>query len=159
MAPLIILLSVFIIGYALKRILRLNRINISMLGKIAMSIMLLFTGISHFIFAKGMINMIPDFVSLRLELLYATGFVEILGAICLLIEPYSKWVGILLIAFFICVLPANIYAAINFIDPVTGLADGHGPLYLFFRIPLQLFFVIWIYYSSIQTPHFFNKNL
>jgi uncharacterized membrane protein len=55
--------------------------------------------------------------------------------------------AILLIAFFICVLPANI------IGSLKGVALGgmdNGPLYLLFRVPLQGFFIWWVYRWGIK---------
>lgn len=151
MTPLILLLSVFVIGYLAKTLLRTDKLNIPFLGRFAMSCMFVFTGIAHFPFADGMAQMLPDFVPFRMELIYLTGILEILGAIGLLIGKYSKLVGILLIIFLIAILPANIYAALNHIDPLTGETNGSGPEYLFFRVPLQLFFIGWIYLSAVKS--------
>jgi hypothetical protein len=45
-------------------------------------------------------------------------------------------------------LPANIKAAINNINYQTGALNGNGPSYLWFRIPLQLFFIFWVYHFA-----------
>ena len=47
----------------------------SLSGRIAMSMMLLFTSIGHFAFSKGMILMMPDFIPFKNIFVYFTGFV------------------------------------------------------------------------------------
>lgn len=156
MNPLIVLLSVFSLGILLKTLSKKSNIQLAFLGKLAMSSMLLFTGIAHFTFTEGMIQMLPESIPFRLGIIHATGILEILGAIGLLVNKVSKWTGILLILFFFAVLPANIYAALNHINPTTGALDGAGPSYLFFRIPLQLFFIAWIYRFAVASDKIQN---
>jgi len=50
---------------------------------------------------------------------------------------------------FILILPANVYAAINKIDYEKGNYSGNGLKYLWFRIPLQIFFIEWVWYFGI----------
>lgn len=150
MKPLILLISVFAIGYVISLLRKKGKPNIPFLARIAMSCMLVFTGIAHFFMAKGMMQMLPESVPFRLEMVYLTGVLEIAGAIGLLIKSLAKLSGWCLILFLVLVLPANIFAALNHIDPVTGSPDGNGPAYLFFRIPLQLFFIGWIYLSAVK---------
>ena len=47
--------------------------------------------------------------------------------------------------FFIAVLSANINAAVQRIDYEKATYGGAGVGYLWFRIPLQLFFIAWVY--------------
>lgn len=152
MKPLFVLLSLFTIGYVAKQLLGIDKLSIQFLGKLAMSSMLIFTGLAHFAFVEGMAAMLPEMVPFRIEIIYLTGVMEVMGAIGLLIGKYSKLAGVLLIVFLVAVLPANIYAALNHIDPTTGANDGPGPEYLYFRIPLQIFFIGWIYISAIRKP-------
>jgi uncharacterized membrane protein len=49
-----------------------------------------------------------------------------------------------LIVFFILVLPANIAGSLKAVD-FGGM--NYGPLYLLFRIPLQVFFIWWVWWS------------
>jgi hypothetical protein len=55
-----------------------------------------------------------------------------------------------LMVFFILLMPGNIKAAIYHIDYQKGTFDGNGPTYLWFRIPLQLLFIVWTYICSIR---------
>ncbi|MGY6647816.1 DoxX family protein [Wenyingzhuangia sp. IMCC45574] len=148
MKPLFVLLISFLAAlFILKRKNKTN--SLSRAAKIAMCIMLVFTGVAHFPFAKGMTGMLPKFIPFRELLIYATGVLEILFGIGLL-GKYSKQTAWLLISFLICVLPANIYAAVHTINYQTGATNGHGLSYLWFRAPLQLFFIAWVYVSAIR---------
>ena len=150
MKPLIVLLSVFAISLLATKFLRRN-FEIAFSGRIAMSAMLLFTAMGHFVFTEGMTMMLSDFIQYKTEIIYLTGIIEIAAAIGLLISSVRIVTAWLLIALFVLILPANIYAAINHIDYQNGTFDGEGLTYLWFRIPLQCLFIFWTYLSSIKN--------
>lgn len=149
MKPLLILLLSFLIAvfviYFIKK-----EYDFSLSARISMSIMLVFTAIGHFIYTKGMSMMIPIFIPYKEIIVYLTGVFEILLAICLLIPKFKSITGWILIVFLLLMLPANIYASINNINYQKGTIDGNGLSYLWFRIPLQILFIFWIYISSIR---------
>ena len=149
MKPLIVLLTVFAVTLLTTKIFRGNY-EWTLSGRIAMSVMLLFTAIGHFAFTKGMSLMIPEFIPFKTATVYLTGAVEIILAIGLQIPNYKILTGWLLIIFLILVLPANIYASIKQIDYQKATFDGNGLLYLWFRIPLQILFIVWTYFSVIN---------
>lgn len=149
MKPLIVLLSVFVISLFVIKLIRGNY-EYALPGRIALSTMLLFTAIGHFAFAEGMTMMIPPFIPMKTAIVYFTGAIEIAAAIGLLVPGLRKITAWLLIAFFVLILPANIHAAINQIDYQKGTFDGAGLTYLWFRIPLQIFFIGWTYLSIIK---------
>jgi uncharacterized membrane protein len=149
MKPLIVLFTVFAVSLVAMKILRSNY-DFALAGRIAMSAMLIFTAVAHFAFTKGMAMMLPDFIPYKIEIIYLTGIIEIAAAIGLFIPNFRILTGWLLIAFFIMILPANIYAAIKQIDIQKGTFDGNGLTYLWFRIPLQFLFICWVYLSAIN---------
>lgn len=149
MKPLIVLLSVFAVSLLTTKFVRGN-FELALSGRIAMSAMLVFTAVAHFSFTKGMAMMLPDFIPFKTETVYLTGIIEIAAAIGLFIPNFRIVTAWLLIAFFILILPANIYAAIKHIDYQKGTFDGNGLTYLWFRVPLQILFIIWVYLSSIK---------
>ena len=150
MKPLIVLLSVFAISLLSTKIFRGNY-EFALSGRIAMSAMLVFTAVGHFVFTKGMTMMLPQFIPYKTEAVYLTGVIEIVAAIGLLIPNFNGLVAWLLIVFFILMLPANIYAAIKNVDYQKGTFDGSGLTYLWFRIPLQVVFIVWTYLSVIKA--------
>ena len=148
MEIIFILIGVFVISLIVIRIVK-KKFNYSLAGRIAMSVMLVFTAIGHFIFTEGMAKMMPDFIPYKTALVYITGILEISAAVGLMIPKFQKVTSWLLILFFIMILPANIHAALNNIDLRTGGNAGPGVDYLWFRIPLQVLFIVWVYYFGI----------
>ncbi len=150
MKPLIVLLLSFTISFF---VIKNNKkeYNFELPARISMSIMLVFTAVGHFIFTKGMSMMIPNFIPHKYFLVYSTGFFEILLAISILISKFKATSGWILIIFLLLMLPVNIYASMNNVNYQKGTLDGNDINYLWFRIPLQFFFIIWIYFCSIRT--------
>lgn len=156
MKPLIVLLTIFVIALVIFKLLT-KQIEWKRSGRIAMCAMLIFTAIGHFVFPVGMSKIIPDIFPMKLELVYITGVLEILLAIGLLIPRFQKITGILLVLFFIGIIPANIKGAMENINYQTGELNGPGLEYLWFRIPLQVFFILWVVWTfnkkSKSVPH------
>lgn len=150
MKPLLVLISAFVIAIAMNKIFSGNY-EPAFSGKIAMSVMLLFTASAHFAFNDGMAMMLPDFVPYKAQVVYLTGIIEIAAAIGLFVQAFSVMTAWLLIAFFILILPSNVYAAIKHIDYQKATFNGSGLNYLWFRIPLQILFIAWTYLSAIKN--------
>ena len=91
--------------------------------------------------------MLPIFLPCKAGIVYATGFLEFIAAAGLLTKSYSRLTSIWLIVFFLAVLPANIVGSLNQVA-LGGMEKGAD--YLYFRIPLQLFFIAWVYYFGIR---------
>jgi uncharacterized membrane protein len=149
MKPLIVLISVFLLSNLFIRFIS-DQYNVLLAARIAMCAMLCFTAVAHFVFTKGMSMMIPPQIPFKIELIYITGVIEIFLGVGLLmpgLKIYAAWSTIF---FLIFMLPANIYAAVKHIDYQKGSFDGKGITYLWFRVPLQLLFIVWIYLSTIK---------
>lgn len=97
-----------------------------------------------------MAMMLPSSIPAKKQIVLATGVIEILAAIGLLVLSTIKITGILLIAFFVLILPANIYAALKNINLEKADNSGNGINYLWFRIPEQVFFIAWVYFFAIR---------
>lgn len=149
MKPLVVLLTSFFIAIFVVKLIT-KQYNIALSGSIAMSVMLCFTAIGHFVFTKGMAMTIPQFIPLKTRLVQLTGVFEIILAVGLLIPKFKVISGWALIVFLVLMLPANVYAAIHTINYQKGTFDGHGLNYLWFRIPLQFLFILWAYNSAIS---------
>jgi uncharacterized membrane protein len=107
------------------------------------------TAIGHFKFSDGMTKMIPTIIPFKKEIVFLSGIFEILIGICLLFPQMRYETGVILILFFVFILPANIYAAKHHIDYQKATADGNGLEYLWFRIPMQLFLIVWVWFFAI----------
>ena len=149
MKPLIVLVVSFLISIFFLRIIN-KEYNVVLAARISMSIMLVFTALGHFLFSKGMILMIPDIVPFKLFLVYGTGVLEILFAIGLHVEKYREFTAWSIIIFLAIMLPANINASFLELNYQTGEYNGKGLVYLWFRIPLQILFIVWTYLSAIK---------
>lgn len=149
MKPLFVLVCVFAVSLIGTKIFK-HYFDYKLSGKIALAVMLLFTSLGHFLYTKGMSMMLPDFIPFRIELIYLTGIVEIAAAVGIFIPGLRTITGILLIVFFILVLPANIYAAIEQLNHETGTFDGKGISYLWFRVPFQILLIMWAYFFVVK---------
>src|SRR6185437_5647330 len=138
MKPLFVLTIVFALSLLVSK-LATGAWHAAEAGNIAMCIMLCFTAFGHFKFTTGMERMVPPGIPFKRALVYLTGVAEILLGLALLFQRLRYPAGVILIALFIGMLPANINAACRHIDFESGSSDGKGPAYLWFRIPLQLF--------------------
>ena len=149
MKPLIVLIAVFCLSLLTIKITR-GEYEWALSGRIALSAMLAFSAIGHFAFTKGMSLMIPEFIPFKMEIIYLTGIIEILFAIGLFFPNYRVLTAWLIIVFLLLVLPTNIYASIKHLDIQKATFDGNGLNYLWFRIPLQILYIVWTYLFSIK---------
>ena len=109
-------------------------------GRVALAAMLVLTGVAHFTSTDAMAQMVPPFLPGAVPIVYATGVLELAVASLLLVrlDRPMPWLGWGLAAFFLALLPANVYSAVT----GTGLG-GYGPGYLWFRVPAQVLFIGW----------------
>jgi uncharacterized membrane protein len=149
MAPLIFLLVTFSIIVLADRYLLKGRVGLSLAGRIAMGVMLLVTGITHFTNTEEMIAMMPDPMPWKREMIYFTGVCEFLAIPGLILERTRRLAAVLLILFFIAVLPANVVGSMKQVQ-MGGME--YGTAYLWFRIPLQIFFIWWTWYFALRLP-------
>ncbi len=147
MAPLIFLFVSFGILFVVNKFVLNERLSLSFIGRAALAIMLIVTGIAHFTGTDLMVGMMPDFMPAKREIVYFTGVCELLAVIGLLWDKTAKLTSVLLIIFFIAILPANIVGSIKQVQ-LGGMENGI--MYLLFRVPLQFLFIFWAYYFGIR---------
>jgi uncharacterized membrane protein len=116
-------------------------------ARLGLTLFFMYTAIGHFIRTEDMSEMVPSSIPYRTELIYITGVLELLGAVGVWIPALVRLTGISLILMLLCLLPANIYSAINRVD--FG-GHGAGPIYLLIRVPFQLFVICWTYFATEQ---------
>jgi len=98
-------------------------------------------GTNHFVNPDFYIAIIPPYLPAHLELVYLSGFFEILGGVAVFLSPVRRLAGNGLIVLLIAVFPANLYMAMN-ADKFVDIAPTWA---LFARLPLQLFLVWWTF--------------
>ena len=110
----------------------------------ALSLMLVFTGISHFTFMReDFVRMIPPSIPWPRAMVYFTGVCEIAGAVGLLLPEFRHAAAYALIAFFFAVLTANIHAA------RAGITlRGKPATNLWIRLPMQFLFIAVAFWST-----------
>ena len=159
MKPLIVLLIVFLISTGIAYM-GDGDPKLIFSGNLSMAIMLFFTAMAHFKFTNGMVMTLPAFVPAKRFLIYFTGLLEAAFGILILIPACRHITGIALIIFFILLLPANIYGAIKRVNLEKGNYTGKGLRYLWLRIPLQIFFIAWVWTFTVdQTIEVRQWNL
>lgn len=102
-------------------------------------------GTFHWLTPHPFVQMMPTFLPYPLELVYISGFFEILGGIGLLIPFVSRAAAWGLILLFIAVFPANINMAVNDIV-IDGLP--HNLVAYWLRLPLQGVLIAWAWWFT-----------
>ncbi len=110
----------------------------------ALSLMLVFTGVSHFTFMKqDFVRMMPASIPWPRAMVYFTGVCEIAGAVGLLFPEFRRPAAYALIALFLAVLPANIHAA------RAGVTlRGKPATRLWLRIPMQILLIAIAFWAA-----------
>ncbi|MBY8961725.1 hypothetical protein KJK34_03060 [Flavobacterium sp. D11R37] len=152
MKPLIVLLGFFAAASVVFKLTSGNW-HTTVTGNFALSVMLLFTATGHVKYTYGMSMMLPGLIPFKKAVIYVTGVLEIALAAGFLFPRYRLLAGVAFVIFLILALPANIRSAFLHINYETGARDGRGPAYLWFRVPMQLFLLLWVFYFSIRD-HF-----
>ena len=147
---MITLLAAFTILTLLSRLFLKDR-DLLIAGNISMCLMLLLTASGHFLFTKGMTMMIPPIIPCKTLLVYLSGLAEVVLGIAISFQSTRFLAGVALIILFLLLLPANIFAAVKHLNIEKGTYTGPGLAYLWFRVPLQLFFILWVYVCAIAN--------
>jgi uncharacterized membrane protein len=94
---LLFLLLLLVVPYLLLtlagRLIAVFRIAPSRRARVGLSLFFVFTALGHFIRPYEMSAMLPPFVPYRIEIVYLTGVLELLGAIGVWIPRLTKLAG------------------------------------------------------------------
>ena len=108
-----------------------------------MGIFYIIIGIKHFQDPSWFVQIVPPILPYKYELVYISGFFEVLLGILLMIPRFQSIAAKGLMALLICVYPANIYLA-----QTNGVAMGISPLIAWGRLPFQFVFIGLAYWHS-----------
>ena len=106
-----------------------------------MGIFYIIVGIKHFQDPSWFVQIVPPILPYKYELVYISGFFEVLLGILLMIPRFQSIAAKGLMALLICVYPANIYLA-----QTNGVALGISPLIAWGRLPFQFVFISLAYW-------------
>ena len=112
-----------------------------------LSLFYIYVGIKHFIDPDWFLYIIPPYlVKIGIELVYISGFFEILFGFLLLIPKYRKLAAYGIILLLIAVYPANIYLALN--EEPQKLLGISSFAASWIRLPIQFILIGLAYYHS-----------
>lgn len=122
-----------------------NSHRIKEILRVIHAVAIIVVGITHFIVPEQYARIVPPQLPYPFELVYISGFFEILGGIGLVIPFVSVAAAWGLIALYIAVFPANINMAVNSI-PLDGIP--HIPWLYWARLPFQAVLIAWAYWYT-----------
>jgi uncharacterized membrane protein len=111
-------------------------------------------GILHLAYPAPFLSITPSWVPFPHTVILATGLCEIAGATALFIPKLRWWAGVMLAMYAVCVYPANVKHALDYIE------TGRGGLDLRYHIPRLLFqpvIVWWALFAGRVTDWPFRK--
>ena len=100
-------------------------------------------GVSHFTSSELFVHIMPPMIPFKLEIVYLTGVIEIVAALCLLFHPWRRSTGNFLILFTLAVTPVNIYMWMN-----PERFPEVEPVFLSIRLVLQVVLIALIWWST-----------
>lgn len=109
---------------------------IKQISIIIMSLFYISVGLNHFIDPYWFMQIVPPYLPFHLQLVYISGFFEIVFGIMLLVPAFRFYAGWGLILLLIAVYPANIYLA-----QTNGVAMNITPFIAWARLPFQFLFI------------------
>lgn len=150
MAPLIVMLAAWLVARAVGFTGLWSQAD-SWTGalRIGLAAMFVFTAVSHFHprTRRDLIRMVPASLPAPTPLVTATGLLELLGAIGLLVPQALPAAAYGLMALLVAMFPANVRAAREGL-----MIAGRRATPMLLRLPLQLFWIAALWYVRSPTP-------
>jgi uncharacterized membrane protein len=116
------------------------------LFKYLLATLMLVAGVLHFASPHVFMKIMPPYLPWHLELVYLSGFFELLFGLLLLAPRFTRLAAWGVFALLIAVFPANVY---HYQHPeVLPLP----PIALLLRLPLQGVFLLWAYWMTRPNP-------
>jgi len=109
------------------------------------SILYITVGLNHFIKPNFFLEIVPPIIPFKLEVVFISGFFEIILGILILFKKTRKLASLLIIVLLVSVFPANIYLYISETPRVSLNITKSQAL---FRMPFQLSLIIISYWHS-----------
>ena len=101
-------------------------------------------GVNHFANPEFYVAIMPPYLPAHLELVYLSGFFEILGGIGVLIPAVRSLAGWGLVALLLAVYPANLHMALH-----PDQFSAQLPVWaIYARLPFQFVFIAWAIWAT-----------
>jgi len=117
--------------------------GLKLISIVIMGLFYISVGVNHFIEPYWFLQIVPPYLPYKIELVYISGFLEIVLGVMLLIPKTRVYAGWGLIMLLIAVYPANIYLA-----QTNGAAMNTTPLIAWGRLPFQFVFIGLAYWHT-----------
>lgn len=151
MAPIIVLVGAYALLWAVGRALPLLSLPFRMSGgtrgRLALALMLCFTGFAHFIIPADFMLLVPGHFPQPRALVYLSGTLEVMAAVGIMVPYLRRTVGVFLIVMLLALVPVHVWASMSYV-PLGGHA--WGPAYLYIRLPMQLVFILWAWWFTLR---------
>ena len=119
-----------------------SRPHIRTAARIVLATVFLGAGVLHLMVPEPFVRITPHWVSNPALVVALTGLAELLGAAVLMMPRLRRLGGWALALYVVCVYPANIQHAVNFMPSDAGLGLAyHGPRLLF--QPVIVWWCLW----------------
>ncbi len=119
-----------------------SRPQIRTAARLVLAAVFLGAGVLHLMVPGPFVRITPPWVPQPALVVALTGIAELLGAVALMIPRLRIAAGWALAAYAVCVYPANIQHAVNFLTSGAGLSWAyHGPRLLF--QPVIVWWCLW----------------
>ena len=109
------------------------------------SILYITVGLNHFIKPNFFLEIVPPIIPFKLEVVFISGFFEIILGILVLFKKTRKLASLLIIVLLVVVFPANIYL---YLSETPRLSLNITKSQALFRMPFQLSLIIISYWHS-----------
>ena len=120
-----------------------TKYDLKLISIVIMGLVYISVGVNHFTDPYWFLQIVPPYLPYKIELVYISGFLEIILGVMLLIPKirfYACWGLIMLL---IAVYPANISLA-----QTNGAAMNTTPLIAWGRLPFQFVFIGLAYWHT-----------
>lgn len=108
--------------------------------KYLLGILLVFGGVAHFTKTEFYLKAMPTYLPFHEFIVYASGVLEVVLGVLLVISKTTRKAAIGIIILFIAIFPANINMYLNHTD-----FPEMSETALLIRLPIQLILIAWAY--------------
>jgi uncharacterized membrane protein len=119
--------------------------SLQWISRVIVALPLVASGCMHFVRTGLFAAIIPPFFPYRLQLVWVSGVVELVGAVGLFLPAFTRATSTCLAMFMIAIFPANVYAANQ---TVGGLHMPAVPL----RLVMQIIYILLLLTAGWGVP-------